>query len=97
MRRKGQGRLKPIDADRRAAADPQPLRHLSKLRPIELGSSSHGPVNLSPSLVPPRGESFVQSFGSTRCARDGPGLNGSPKYCVSRATFPSLNSMMLTV
>ena len=37
------------------------------------------------------------SFGSTRCDRDGPGMNGSPKYCVSRATFPSLNSMMLTV
>src|SRR5208337_1295650 len=37
-----------------------------------------------------RGESYVQSFGSTKCAREGPGLNGSPKYCVSRATFPSL-------
>jgi hypothetical protein len=34
---------------------------------------------------------------STHCAREGPGSNGSPKYCVSRATLPSRNSMMLTV
>jgi hypothetical protein len=38
-----------------------------------------------------------QRIGSTHCARDGPGSNGSPKYWVSRATFPSRNSMMLTV
>ena len=29
--------------------------------------------------------------------RESPGSNGSPKYWVSRATFPSLNSTMLTV
>ncbi len=39
----------------------------------------------------------LQSIRSTRCAREGPGSNGSPKYCVSRATLPSRNSMMLTV
>ncbi|TYL81806.1 hypothetical protein FXB38_22485 [Bradyrhizobium cytisi] len=33
---------------------------------------------------------------STRCARDGDGSNRSPKYCVSCATDPSRNSMMLT-
>ena len=38
-----------------------------------------------------------QGIRSTHCAREGPGSNGSPKYCVSRATFPSRNSMMLTV
>src|SRR5436190_13120901 len=38
-----------------------------------------------------------QGIRSTHCARDGPGANGSPKYWVSRATFPSRNSMMLTV
>jgi len=38
-----------------------------------------------------------QRIRSTHCAREGPGSNGSPKYWVSRATFPSLNSMMLTV
>ena len=38
-----------------------------------------------------------QRIGSTHCAREGPGSNGSPKYWVSRATFPSLNSMILTV
>ena len=39
----------------------------------------------------------VQAIRSTHCAREGPGSNGSPKYWVSRATFPSRNSMMLTV
>ena len=39
---------------------------------------------------------WVQCTNSTKCARDGPGWNGSQKYCVSLATFPSLNSMMLT-
>jgi hypothetical protein len=34
---------------------------------------------------------------STHRAREGPGSNASLKYWVSRATFPSLNSMMLTV
>ena len=38
-----------------------------------------------------------QAIRSTRCAREGPGSNGSPKYWVSRATLPSRNSMMLTV
>src|SRR5271166_2904049 len=38
-----------------------------------------------------------QGIRSTHCAREGPGSNGSPKYWVSRATFPSRNSMMLTV
>jgi hypothetical protein len=38
-----------------------------------------------------------QGIRSTHCARDGPGSNGSPKYWVSRATFPSRNSIMLTV
>ncbi len=38
-----------------------------------------------------------QTIRSTHCARDGPGSKGSPKYWVSRATFPSRNSMMLTV
>src|SRR5512132_1817989 len=38
-----------------------------------------------------------QDIRSTHCAREGPGSNGSPKYWVSRATFPSRNSMMLTV
>src|SRR5579883_1527751 len=38
-----------------------------------------------------------QPIGSTHCAREAPGANGSAKYCVSRATFPSVNSMMLTV
>ena len=33
---------------------------------------------------------------STHRARNGPGSNASPKYWVSRATFRSLNSMMLT-
>src|SRR3954447_9621267 len=33
---------------------------------------------------------------STRCAREGDGSNLSPKYCVSCATRPSRNSMMLT-
>ena len=39
----------------------------------------------------------LQGIRSTHCAREGPGSNGSPKYWVSRATFPSRNSMMLTV
>ena len=34
---------------------------------------------------------------STRCAREGAGSNRSAKYCVSWATSPSRNSMMLTV
>ena len=38
-----------------------------------------------------------QAISSTRCAREGPGSNGSPKYCVSRVTLPSRNSMTLTV
>jgi len=38
-----------------------------------------------------------QGISSTHCAREGPGSKGSPKYWVSRATFPSRNSMMLTV
>ena len=38
-----------------------------------------------------------QGIRSTHCAREGPGSNGSPKYWISRATCPSLNSMMLTV
>ncbi len=33
---------------------------------------------------------------STRCAREGAGSNRSAKYCVSLATIPSRNSMMLT-
>src|SRR3954449_5931097 len=37
-----------------------------------------------------------QGIRSTHCAREGPGSNGSPKYWVSRATFPSRNSMTLT-
>jgi hypothetical protein len=44
-------------------------------------------------LMPAR----FQRICSTHCAREGPGSNGSPKYWVSRTTFPSLNSMMLTV
>jgi len=39
----------------------------------------------------------VQAIRSTHCAREGPGSNGSPKYWVSLFTFPSSNSMMLTV
>jgi len=38
-----------------------------------------------------------QGIRSTHWAREGPGSNGSPKYWVSRVTFPSTNSMMLTV
>ena len=38
-----------------------------------------------------------QQIRSTQCAREGPGSKGSPKYWVSRATFPCRNSMMLTV
>ena len=38
----------------------------------------------------------LQCTNSTKCVRDGPGWNGSQKYCVSLTTFPSLNSMMLT-
>src|SRR3954452_5806873 len=38
-----------------------------------------------------------QGIRSTHCAREGPGSNASPKYWVSRVTFPSRNSMMLTV
>ena len=34
---------------------------------------------------------------STHRARHVGATNGSAKYCVSRATLPSLNSMMLTV
>ena len=44
-------------------------------------------------LMPAR----FQRIRSTHWAREGPGSNRSPKYWVSRATFPSLNSMMLTV
>ena len=40
---------------------------------------------------------WFQGIRSTHCAREGPGSNGSPKYWVSWATFPSRNSMMLTV
>ena len=39
----------------------------------------------------------VSSIRSTRFAREGAGANGSAKYCVSWATSPSRNSMMLTV
>src|SRR5690348_7452311 len=39
---------------------------------------------------------WLQDIRSTNCAREDPGLNGSQKYGVSRATFPSRNSMMLT-
>jgi hypothetical protein len=42
-------------------------------------------------------EDVVSSIRSTRFAREGPGSNGSAKYCVSCATRPSRNSMMLTV
>ena len=38
-----------------------------------------------------------QVIRSTHCAREGPASNGSLKYWVSRTTFPSRNSMMLTV
>src|SRR5437763_1815236 len=38
-----------------------------------------------------------QGILSTHCARESPGSNGLPKYWVSRTTFPSRNSMMLTV
>jgi hypothetical protein len=38
-----------------------------------------------------------QRIRSAHRAREGPGSKGSPKYWVSRATLPSLNSMMLTV
>ena len=38
-----------------------------------------------------------QGIRSTYCPREGPGSNGSPKYWVSRVTFPSRNSMTLTV
>src|SRR6516162_4996628 len=38
----------------------------------------------------------VEPAGSTRCAREGAGSNGSAKYCVPCATSPSRNSMMLT-
>ena len=34
---------------------------------------------------------------STKRDREALGANGSPKYCVSWATLPSLNCMMLTV
>ena len=44
-----------------------------------------------------QGIHVFQVIRSTHCAREGPGSNGSPKYWVSRATFPSWNSMMLTV
>jgi hypothetical protein len=30
----------------------------------------------------------LHGIGSTHCMREGPGSNGSPKYWVSRATFP---------
>ena len=43
------------------------------------------------------GVAGFQAIRSTRCAREGPGSNGSPKYWVSRMTLPSRNSMMLTV
>ena len=43
------------------------------------------------------GARTFQRIRSTHCAREGPGAKGSPKYWVSRATLPSLNSMMLTV
>jgi FixJ family two-component response regulator len=39
----------------------------------------------------------ISPIRSTRCAREGPGSNRSAKYCVSWATSPSRNSMMLTV
>src|SRR5258705_14453 len=39
----------------------------------------------------------LHEIRSTHCAREAPGSNGSAKYWVSRATFPSRNSMMLTV
>src|SRR4029079_14820452 len=38
----------------------------------------------------------VSPIRSTRCAREGAGSNRSAKYCVSLATSPSRNSMMLT-
>src|SRR5208283_4361321 len=44
-------------------------------------------------LMAPR----FQGIRSTHCAREGPGSKGSLKYCVSWATFPSRNSIMLTV
>jgi len=40
---------------------------------------------------------LAQGIRSTHSAREDPGSNGSPKYWVSRATFPSRNSIMLTV
>src|ERR1700732_2820021 len=44
-----------------------------------------------------RASERAMGIRATHCAREGPGSNASPKYWVSRATFPSRNSMMLTV
>ena len=38
----------------------------------------------------------TSNYRSTRCARETAGSNQSAKYCVSLATRPSWNSMMLT-
>jgi hypothetical protein len=60
---------------------------------VSIGSSERASERLMAILT----AAGFQGIRSTHCAREGPGSNGSPKYWVSRATFPSRNSMMLTV
>ena len=63
--------------------------HPSRKRPIV--SSARASADCYPY------DGDVPGIRSTHCAREAPGSNGSAKYWVSRATFPSRNSMMLTV
>jgi hypothetical protein len=75
------------------ALGPQAVVEDRRASPDEI--SSH--INVDPSS--PRQciqDDVISSTRSTRCAREGAGSNRSAKYCVSPATSPSRNSMMLT-
>ena len=57
----------------------------------QIGAPASTPIRIIRRRRIARSASF-----STRCAREGAGSNRSAKYCVSLATSPSRNSMMLT-
>ena len=82
------------DAAARHAVVECPHDHFADQKTSELGG-----IDWHSARSNTRGRSLSRRFHpvrSTRCAREGPGSNGSTKYWVSRAALPSRNSMKLT-
>ena len=63
----------------------------------ETGRPARGTVSAQTAPTCPSISYPGVSISSTHWARHAGAGNGSAKYCVSRATLPSLNSMTLTV